>query len=285
MSCSIFLARRAVLPSLSLICLALSAALPAHAEVTQWSTGQVNIEFDADTFSFTSDSHYNGPMGISPGYSQVGQGVVLNFGGLLAAYASSYSSFSSDSRLAFFNAFFNFTPAAGYAITGYTVTYEGGYFVESPGSVGLNGQSGTILLNGNVGGDSFLIDSYQGGSVAPQIAGELSASADVNYIEIFEGYEKVYSHDQEVLDYCEQDDPSVCHYRTEPVYIDQPIYRYESDLGEAQIYLSTINVQAHVTAVPEPGAVAMTLAGLASVGGWAVRRRRAPHAGAAPARG
>jgi hypothetical protein len=140
--------------------------------------------------------------------------------------------------------------------------------------VGLNGQSGTILLNGNVGGDSFSIDSYHGGSVAPQVTGELSAWADVDYIQIFKGYEQVYSHDQEVLDYCEQDDPSICHYRTEPVYIDQPMYRYESDLGEAQIYLSTINVQAHVTAVPESGAIAMALAGLASVGGWASRRRR-----------
>lgn len=277
MSRSSFTVRPAVLPRLGLICLALGAFASAHADPTQWSTGQVAIAFDPATFSFYNDTTYGGSTEISSSvsYGQVGQGVELSFGGLLSAYASSYTNFSPESRTGSFSAFFDFTPEAGYAITGYTVTYAGSYFVESPASVGLSGQGGAILLNGNIGGENFSISSYHGGPSAPQIAGELTAWANVDTIQIFDGYEQVYSHDIEVLDYCEQDDPGVCYYHTEPVYVEQPIYHYESDLGEGQIYLNAINVQAHVTAVPEPGAVALTLAGLASVGWWAARRRRA----------
>lgn len=109
--------------------------------------------------------------------------------------------------------------------------------------------TGEVLLNGNVGGDSFSIDAYYGGVVAPQIAGELSAWADISYVEVFDHYEQVYSHDEQVLDYCETEDPFTCYYRSEPVYIEQPVHRYESDLGEGQIYLTSIDVQTHVVAV------------------------------------
>lgn len=250
----------------------LGAAALAQAQAVQWSTGQVTIDFDPSTFWFTSDTIYTGQQDASPSYSQVGQGVVLDFGGFLAAYASSYQYYSPDSRLAQFNSYFNFTPEAGYAITGYTVTYTGGYSVESPASVALNGQSGTISINGNLGGDSFNLSNYQGGPTAPQITGELSAWADVNYIEVFDHFEEVYSHDEQVLDYCETEDPFTCYYTSVPVYTQQPVYRYESDLGEGQIYLSTISVQAHVVAVPEPGSLALGLAGLVSVAWWARRR-------------
>lgn len=224
---------------------AMGAAM-AQAQPVQWSTGQVLIAFEPSTFSFVSDTVYMGPQEVAPAISTVNNGVRLNFGGNLAAFASSYQYFTPDSRQGTFNAFIGFTPEAGYAITGYTVTYSGGYFVESPASVGLNGQSGTILLNGNSGGDSFSIDAYHGGSTAPQISGELSAWADINYIEVLDHYEQVYSHDEQVLDYCETQEPFTCYYRTEPVYIEQPVYRYESDLGEGQIYLTSIDVQAHV---------------------------------------
>ncbi|WP_158622772.1 PEP-CTERM sorting domain-containing protein [Aquabacterium soli] len=261
------LARRSVVATLAIGLTAL-----AQAQSTQWSTGQVTIDFDPSTFSFTSDSTYTGPQGVSPAYSQVGQGVKLDFGGTLAAFASSYVFFGSDARTGSFNALFNFTPEAGYAITGYTVTYTGGYSVESPASVSLNAQSGPLIFNGNGGSDSFSIDNYQSGSVAPLLAGELSASANVEYIQIFDGYELVYSHDEQVLDHCETEDPFTCYYNTVPVYIQQSIYHTESDLGEGQIYLSTISVQAHVVAVPEPGSLALGLAGLVSVAWWARRR-------------
>lgn len=270
---SSFIVRRAVLPGLA--CLALAAFTAARAETQQWSTGQVAIAFDPSTFSFLADTIYSGPQEVAASYAQVGQGVLLNFGGLLNAFASSYNYFSPDSRAGQFAAFFDFTPEAGYAITGYTVTYTGGYFVESPASVGLSGQGGAILLNGHVGGDNFSLSSYHGGAAAPQIAGDLGAWAGVDYIEVLDHYEQVFSHYEQVLDYCEPDDPTICHYNEVPVYREEPVYRYESDLGEAQIYLNTINVQAHVTAVPEPGAVAMALAGLASAGSWGARRRRA----------
>lgn len=249
-------------------------AVMAQAQSVQWSTGAVLIDFDPSTFSFLSDTVNIGQQGVTPVIDGLWQGVRLDFGGNLAAFASSYQYFTPDSRQGSFNAFIGFTPEAGFAITGYTVTYKGGYFVESPASVGLNGQSGTVLLNGNSGGDSFSIDAYHGGPAAPQISGELTAWADISYVEVLDHYEQVYSHDEQVLDYCEPEDPSICYYRSEPVYIEQPVYRYESDLGEGQIYLTSIDVRAHVVAVPEPESLALGLAGL-MVAGWRLRSRRA----------
>ncbi len=210
-------------------------------------------------------------MGVSPSYSLLGQGVELSFGGQAGALASSYQNFSSDMRYAPFSAFIGFTAEAGYAITGYTITYTGGYSVESPAGVSLIGHAGP-LLSASSGSDSFVFTDVQTGSVAPLITGELSAYADVTYIEIFDGYQEVYSHDEQVLDYCEPDNPDVCYYHTEPVYTYEPIYHYESDLGEGQIYLSTITVQANVVAVPEPGVTVLLLGGLPLLA-WRLRRR------------
>lgn len=258
-------------------CLALSLPMAAQAAAVQWSTGQVLIDFDPETFVFQSDTTYNGLQNVSPdamGYAQSGQGVVINLGGLVSAYASSYPYFSEDSRSASFSALFNFTAEAGYVINGYTIKYTGGYFTESPGSAGLNAQSGAITTGGSFGGDSFSIETYQAGAGAPELSGQLSAWGGISYIEILDHYEQVYSHDEQVLDHCDTEEPFTCYYNTVPVYIDQPVYRYETDLGEAQIFLSSIEIHPTVVAVPEPGASAMTLAGLAGLGWWVSRRRR-----------
>lgn len=261
-------------------CLAMTLGLSmsAHAAPVQWSTGQVLIDFDPDSFVFQSDTTINGLQDISPdamSYAQSGQGVVVTLGGYVSAYASSYTYFSEDSRSASFNALFNFTAEAGHVINGYTIKYTGGYFIETPGSAGLNAQSGAITTGGNLGGDSFSIETYQAGAGSPQLSGQLSAWGGVNQIEILDHYEQVYSHDEQVLDHCELEEPFTCYYRSEPVYIDQPIYRYETDLGEAQIFLSSIEIHPTVVAVPEPGVTAMTLVGLAGLGWRASRRRRA----------
>lgn len=259
-------------------CLILGLPMAAQAAPVQWSTGQVLIDFDPETFVFQSDTTYNGLQNVSPdamSYAQSGQGVVITLGGLVSAYASSYAHFNEDSRSASFSALFDFTAQAGYVINGYTVKYTGGYFIESPGNAGLNAQSGAITIGGNFGGDSFSIETYQAGAGAPQLSGQLSAWGGISYIEVLDHYEQVYSHDEQVLDYCEPEEPFTCYYRSEPVYIDQPVYRYETDLGEAQIFLSSIEIHPTVVAVPEPGVTAMTLVGLAGLGWRASRRRRA----------
>lgn len=259
-------------------CLAMGLPMAAQAAAVQWSTGQVLIDFDPETFVFQNDTTYNGLQNVSPdamGYAQSGQGVAINLGGFVSAYASSYPYFSEDSRSASFSALFNFTAQAGYAISGYTIKYTGGYSTESPGSAGLNAQSGAITTGGNFGGDSFSIETYQVGAGAPELSGQLSAWGGINYIEILDHYEQVYSHDEQVLDHCDTEEPFTCYYNTVPVYIEQPVYRYETDLGEAQIYLSSIEIHPTVVAVPEPGATAMTLGGLLGLGWWAARRRRA----------
>lgn len=257
-------------------CLALAGPMAAQAAPVQWSTGQVLIDFDPETFVFQSDTTYNGLQNISPdamSYAQSGQGVVITLGGFVSAYASSYPYFSEDSRSASFNAFFDFTAAAGHEITGFTIKYTGGYFVETPGSAGLYAQGGAITTGGNLGGDSFSIETYQAGAGSPQLSGQLSAWGGISTIEILDRYEQVYSHDEQVLDYCEPEEPFTCYYTSVPVYIEQPVYRYETDLGEAQIFLSTIEIHPTVVAVPEPGVTAMTLVGLAGLGWWVSRRR------------
>lgn len=259
-------------------CFAWGLPMVTQAAPVQWSTGQVLIDFDPDTFVFQGDTTYSGLQNISPdavSYAQSGQGVVINLGGLVSAYASSYPYFSEDSRSASFSALFNFAADAGYEISGYTIKYTGGYFIETPGSAGLSAQSGAITTGGALGGDSFSIETYQVGAGSPQLSGQLSAWGGVNHIEILDHYEQVYSHDEQVLEYCETEEPFTCYYTSVPVYIEQPVYRYESDLGEAQIFLSSIEVHPTVVAVPEPGVIAMTLAGLAGIGWWASRRRRA----------
>lgn len=258
--------------------LALGSPLGAHAAPVQWVTEQVVIDFDPDTFVFQSDSTYGGLQNISPdtvGYASSGQGVVIQLGGSVSAYASSYAFFSDDWRSASFSALFEFTAQAGYAISGYTIKYSGGSFAESPGSASLDAQSGAIMAGTHLGGDSFSIETYQAGAGSPQISGQLSAWGGISFVEVFDHYEQVYSHDEQVLDYCEPEEPFTCYYTTVPVYIDQPVYRYESDLGEAQIFLNSIEVHPTVVAVPEPGAIAMAVGGLAGLGGWAARRRRA----------
>lgn len=259
-------------------CCALALPMAAQSTPVQWSTGQVLIDFDPETFVFQSDTTYGGLQNISPdalSYAQSGQGVVITVGGLVSAYASSYAYFSEDSRSASFSALFNFTPQAGYLINGYTIKYTGGYFIESPGNAGLSAQFGAITTGGNFGGENFSVETYQGGPGSPQLSGHLSAWGGVSYIEVLDRYEQVYSHDEQVLDYCEPDEPFTCYYRSEPVYIDQPIYRYESDLGEAQIFLSAIEIHPTVVAVPEPSVTMLTLMGLVGMGCWGSRARRA----------
>ena len=96
-------------------CLGLLVPMLARSAPVQWSTDQVTIDFDPDTFVFQNDTTYGGLQNVSPdsvGYVQSGQGVVLNLGGLVSAYASSYPYFSEDNRSASFSAWFDFAPKA-----------------------------------------------------------------------------------------------------------------------------------------------------------------------------
>lgn len=263
---------------------AMGAAALAQAQSIQYATGQIDIEFDPSAFSFTVDTTSFGgitTVDVSPlslGYSQVGQGVEINFNGQLGVYASSYSAFSPQTLSGYFNAYFNFTPAAGYAITGYTVTYSGSYSVETPGSVSLyDGDTGAWYSQSG-GASGFSVSTTVAGALAPSVSGSFSATGDLTTIQVFDGYDIYIDHYEDVLDYCETEEPFNCYYRSEPVYVSVPVYHDETDLGEATFSLQGITVQANVVAVPEPESFALALAGL-MVAGWRVRSLRSPLSG------
>lgn len=267
--------KRAAVPSLGLVCLALGVSTPVHAASVQWSTSQVDIQFDPDSFSFHREASPGYIEDISPAsltYSQVGQGVEIDFNNLFSLYASSYTYFSPQSLSGDFSAAFGFTPRAGYVITGYTVTFSGSYSIETPGSVYV-GSTVAGPFTASTGGGAFNFREDLVGAVAPALAGSLGATGDINTVQVFDGYQQVFDHFESVLDYCETQEPFTCYYRDEPVYINEPMYHDETDLGEAQLSLQKITILAHVTAVPESEATAMVAGGLPMLAWWARRRK------------
>lgn len=258
--------------------LAFGVAALAQAQAIQWSTGQVDIDFDPSTFGFSVETTSFGGIGtvdVSPlslGYTQIGNGVLINFNGQMGLYATSYTNFSPETLSGSFNAYVNFSAAAGYAITGYTVTYSGSYSIETPGSVSLGDAVGASLYA--IGGaEGFTTGTFVSGAAAPALQGNFSATGDLTTIQVLDYYESYISGYETVVDYCEPDDPSICYTHEEPIIVSYPVFRDETDLGEASFNLSSITVEAHVVAVPEPESLALGLAGLMAAG-WRLRARR-----------
>lgn len=267
-------ASRKLLPAAAaLVAAMLSTA--AGAAPMGWSTSQISVQYDPDNFVGAFDAGSWGGYGqvdVFPTVAQAGEaGLQIDLSGF-QLYASSYSSYSQDYVSGWFTLPLSVVAQPGYLIHGYTIELSGSYSIETPGSVEVSGPQG-IGLWAATGFQSFTSATYVGGATLPTLEATLSAIADIDYIEVFDGYEQQFSHYEQVLDFCEPDDPGVCYYRDEEVYIDVPIYRYEMDLGDAALNLDRLTVYANVTAVPEPGAIALVAAALPALG-WAVMRRR-----------
>lgn len=261
----------------ALVLTLLGASSVAQAVPTYLSTGQVGIDFDPDTFAFSKDvSSFGSVTTEDIPFSLVtvtaaGNGFELNFNGHMNLYASSYNTFSPEYLTGSFNALFNFTPTAGHVITGYTVTYAGSYSIETPGSISVSGPGGGISEYSGIG--SFNAVGNVAGAMAPSLTGGISASGDISFVQVLDHYDSVFDHYEQVLDYCEVEDPSICYYSEVAVYVDVPVYREETDLGEASLNLQSITVQANVVAVPEPEGLALLAMGV-PLAAWLARRRR-----------
>lgn len=246
----------------AVLVLATGAAYAAPATV---STGNVDITYDQDTFIFNRDSGF-GTESIDPAsvpLSFTGNSVTLDFSGGLSAFGSSYG-FSSPSAFGSYFANFDFAVQSGYVITGYSVRYTGGYNIETPGDVSLNGTGIGIFEAGN-GGSFDILSAIPG----PQLSGDLSANGYITSVEVITGYDEVIVGYEDV-EIC---DDFGCTIEQRPIIEEVPIIEYQTDLGEASLWLNTITVTANVAAVPEPETYAMLLAGLGVMGLIARRRR------------
>jgi hypothetical protein len=226
----------------------LFGAAVANAAPVQLIAGDIIVDYDLDNFFLNVDgsSYDSSVYSITP----LTNAVRLEFGGLLNVYASSYSNYSPQTKTADYSASFSLAPAAGKTINGFTITYAGSYSIETPASAEATGVG--LFVGGTSGGGVFSISSNFSGMGVPTLTGQLSATGDIAFIEVLDGFKDVFVGYEQVLDYCEVENPEICYYRDEPIYEQVPVYRQEMDLGEASIYLESITISANVTPVPLP---------------------------------
>jgi hypothetical protein len=248
----------------------LCGATLTYAAPIQLSAGEIVVDYDLDDFFLNVDgSGYDSSVySITP----LLNGVRLEFSGLLNVYASSYFNLSPETKVADYSALFSLAPTAGRTITGFTVTYSGSYSVETPGSVAASGVG--MSVGGSSGSGPFSIASNFAGMTVPTLSGQLSATGDIAYVDVLDGFRDVFVGYEQVLDYCEVENPEICYYRDEPVYEQVPVYRQEMDLGEASIYLDSITISADVAQVPLPASGLLLSAGLFGLGLQRMRYRR-----------
>ena len=231
----------------------------------------VQIDFDPDTFTFQSDggSGGGGMINVDPSAYTVnpsGDSVLLTFGGSLYASASSYTSFSPEDAFGSYAADFGFSALPGHVITGYEITFEGTYDIESPGSVQISGSSSYFNGSSGFGTPWSQTETFFDTSI-PALLGSIQASGQIDLIDIpgvIVGYEQM--DDPGDLDCSGVFDDGICGTvddTSRPIYDPPP--RTETDLGLASINVNSITITAQTALVPEPSALALAMLGLAGL--------------------
>jgi hypothetical protein len=255
-----------------LVALALATQMHSVDAAPITHTGStVQIDYDPDTFVFQSDGGAGGGgiINLDPSAYTVnpsGDSVQLTFGGSLYASASSYTTFSPEDAFGSYAANFGFSALPGHMITGYQITFEGTYNIESPGEVSISGSSSYFNNSSGFGTPWSQTDTFFDTSI-PALAGAIQASGQINMIDIpgvIVGYEQMPDPDD--LDCSGGFDDGFCGTVDDfsrPIYDPPP--RTETDLGDASISINSITITAQTAPVPEPSAIVLATLGLAGL--------------------
>jgi hypothetical protein len=239
----------------------------AFAATTFDGTG-FTLGYDDEAASYSYETTSFGGINteyLTPGqvsYTASASGLEVGFLNGLGVYATSYTDFTPQTLSGAFHLPMTLSAAPGYVLTGYTLTIEGNYSIETPGSVDVAG-----LLYATSGIEAFSVSGFTpfaGGSTS--VSGSFSAIGDISFVTVLDGYDEVETCTDPL-------DPSTC-------TIEQvPRYREEMDLGEAYLNIERITITPQVAAVPEPETLALVLAGAGVLAGLrgrgAVTRNRA----------
>lgn len=204
------------------------------------------LSYDDEAASYSYE-YFGATEYLTPGqvsYTTSPTALQVAFSSSFGVFASSYSDFTPKTLFGAFDLPVTLSAAAGYVLTGYTITIEGNYGIETPGSVDVAG-----LLYATSGIEGFSVSGFTpfaGGSTS--VSGSFSATGDISFVTVLDGYDEVETCTDPL-------DPSTC-------TIEQvPRYREEMDLGEAYLNIERITITPQVAAVPEPETLALVLAG------------------------
>lgn len=258
------------LSAIALVCLACRVGAGETIDA-----GNVTVEFERATFSFTSSDGFS-PIAISPesvSISPIVDGIDLSFENQMSL--SDFSTGESDAQeavLGNYNAGFSFLPNAGFTISGYRVTLYGTYDIERPGesSATVDGVSSVAFSNGSQQTFSETFETV--GAISPQLVGTVSAVGLVDFLEVQVGTEIVQVGTTFEPDpACAEPDPASCPWIEVPLFEERPVYMTQADLGAASINLQGIRLQA--VGVPEPTSSVWSL-GFVGAMVWRHRLRR-----------
>lgn len=237
----------------------------ALASQTVWDVGAAELSFDTDEFLFSiADDGANATGNVQVttipaaelSINPIANGFNVDFGGRMQVYDDTHG--LTDNGVAGVGTIdlkFNFTPRAGYRITGYNVAFTGQYSFQG------NAYSSSFF---NLSGDIRSVDDLfgnhgfgVGGAPANQFNASILAVTQV------EAYEQIVGYTTEwvsVFIGTEYSDPNCqedgCPLQDvyERMQVETPIYEWYDIPGYATVAIDSLSISANVEPVPLPAA-------------------------------